>query len=445
MNKLLFNTFIVLVFTNLSFSQTLLPSIGIGNLPPDTDSICNIPWYLGSFSNSGKQAGDTAADFTLYNLNGTPFNLATELAKGKPILLVAGNYTCPVFRNKIPSINNVINTYSTQVTTIVYYNVEAHPTDTSPYFGTISTGNPNISAGILYAQPKTYGQRKQIVTDMLNDPTIPLYAPVFIDGPCNNIWAFYGPAPNNAYLIDTTGIIFSKHAWYDKYPDNIICDIDSLLGNTGPCGGTPNNNGTFVYTILSADTIWGVAGTTLTIDAELVNTSANNVLVFMRRLQNNMAPGWSSSMCADVCYPTTTDTATILIPPGYNQSFHYYFYSGIPGPDTSKARMKFTNKNNTNNTYTDNYFGITGNFVGVNNIHSISSPLAIFPVPATERLFIKASFQIIATTITNLEGKIIKATQGPIPDISGLPQGAYFINAYGSNNNIASGKFIKRD
>ncbi len=338
MKTILKAVFSLVISTCSAFSQTLLPSIGIGNLPADADPVCTIPLYLGSFYTSGKQAGDTAADFTIYDLNGNPFNLATELAKGKPILLVAGNYTCPVFRNKIPSINNVINTYSAQVTTVVYYNVEAHPTDTSPYFGHVNTGSANISAGILYAQPTTYGQRKQVVSDMLNDPTIPLLAPVYIDGPCNNLWAYYGPAPNNAYLIDTNGIIFSKHGWYDKYPDNIICSIDSLLGNPGPCGST-NNNGTFTYKLLSSNTVYGNPGITLAIDAQLINNSTNNTLVLLRRMQNDTAQGWETSMCADVCYNTDMDTVTILIAPGDTQDFHFYFYTNAAGPDSSHARM----------------------------------------------------------------------------------------------------------
>jgi hypothetical protein len=434
----------VALFLNLALQAqlNLLPSIGIGPVPANADPVCAIPWYLGSFYTSGKQAGDTAADFTIYSLTGDTFNLATELAKGKPILLIAGNYTCPVFRNKIPSINNVISTYSTQVTTVVYYGVEAHPTDTSPYFGYVNVTSANNSAGILYPQPTTYGQRKQVVTDMLNDPAIPLLAPVYIDGPCNNLWEYYGPAPNNSYLIDTNGIIFSKHGWYDKYPDNIICDIDSLLGNPGPCGGT-NYNGTFTYTLLSADTIWGPAGNTLAIDVQLANSSANDALVLLRRMVNNMAPGWASSMCADVCYSTTTDTATILIAAGDTQSFHFYFYTNAAGPDSSMARMRFRNVNNANNVFTRDYFGITSPFSAITEAGFPSGRLNVFPNPASSQITVHAPAPITLLEITDVSGKRVLQSTSSTADISLLPDGFYFIRAISANGDPAIGKLVK--
>ncbi len=425
-------------------AQPLLPSIGIGNLPADTDPVCTIPFYNGNFYTSGKQVGDTMADFTIYDLNGTAFNLATELAKGKPVLLIAGNYTCPVFRKQVPSINNVISTYSTQISTLVYYGVEAHPTDTSPYFGYVNTTTANINAGILYAQPTTYGQRKQLVSDMLNDPAIPLLAPVYIDGPCNNLWSYYGPAPNNSYLIDTNGIIFSKHGWYDKYPDDIICDIDSLLGNPTSCG-SGNNNGTFILNVLSADTVWGNPGNTLSINAELVNNSPNNVLVLLRRMANNMAPGCASSMCADVCYSTSTDTVTILIAPGDTQDFHFYFYTSSTGFDTSHARMRFRNVNNANNIYTVNFYGITTNALGISNAVVSRNKVKGFPNPARDRIQVSASFPVKAIDITDIAGKIIISNADPGCDISKLKEGLYFLQVSGKNGEMSSVKFIKTD
>lgn len=441
MKNALFLIFILFLSPFLKAQAPLLPSIGIGPLPADADPICTIPLYLGSFSASGKQVGDTAADFTIYSLNGDTFNLAKELAKGKPILLVAGNYTCPVFRNQIPSINNVVSTYSAQVTTLVYYGVEAHPTDTSPYFGYVNVTSANNSAGILYPQPSTYGQRKQMVSDMLNDPSIPLSAPVYIDGPCNNLWAYYGPAPNNSYLIDTNGIIFSKHAWYDKYPDDIICDIDSLLGNPTSCGGT-NYNGTFTYNLISADTVFGNPGTTLAIDVELINNSSNDALVLLRRLINNMAPGWASSMCADVCYQTTTDTATIIIAAGDTQSFHFYFYTSGPTLDSSMARMRFRNVNNSNNVFTRDYFGITTNAMSVLPQPEEQGYLEVFPNPVSEKLNLHSSLKIFGVEISDISGRILLTTTGP--DIRLLQAGLYFIRIFDASGNSASAKFIKQ-
>lgn len=208
----------------------LKPSIGLVSKPKDTDSICKIQTYLGNFAASGLQVADTVYDFKLYNLNGDSLDLGLELAKGKPVLLVAGSYTCPVYRGKVPNINNIANTYAGKVSVFIIYIVEPHPVtpDKSPYSGNVWTTSQNYTDNVLYLQPKTYGERKTVVQDMLNK--ISHNAPVFIDGACNKWWDTYGPAPNNAYLIKPDGIVYAKHDWYDsKNPYDIVADINSLL------------------------------------------------------------------------------------------------------------------------------------------------------------------------------------------------------------------------
>ena len=70
--------------------------------------------------------------------------------------MIGSSYTCPVFRNKLPVINDVVATYGAQLTTIIVYTPEAHPyLDVSPYFGAVNTHQANISSGILYEQPET--------------------------------------------------------------------------------------------------------------------------------------------------------------------------------------------------------------------------------------------------------------------------------------------------
>jgi hypothetical protein len=423
-----------------TFAQTLKPSIGIGPLPADTTSICTIPWYLGSFSASGLQVGDTAADFTLYDVNGNPFNLGTALASGKPVLLVSASYTCPVFRSKVPSINNVISTYGSQVTTAVIYCVEAHPTDTSPYFGYVNITNANQQAGILFPQPTTYKERKNMVDTLLANMT--LNAPVYIDGPCNNWWLYYGPAPNNAYLIDTSGIVVAKHPWYDSYPDNILCDIDSLLGISGNCN-TSNNNGSFILNMLSSDSVVGSPGTTLSVNAQLINNSANNVLIKMGRLQNNLAPGWASSMCATVCYSSATDTATIQVAAGDTQLFHFYFYTDTV-PNSSNAKVGFRNVNNPNNSYMKNFYGFTSG-TGVEEYGIDPTRITLFPVPASGVLYAASDLTLTRMEIFDVAGRMVLQSPDPKIDISKLKSGFYFVKIYDREGKSAVKNFVKAE
>jgi hypothetical protein len=438
MRKLLLLPFI---FFNLQLiaQPNLFPSIGVGALPSDNDSVCYIPWYLGSFYTSGLQAGDTAYDFTLYNLNGDSLNLQTALSNGRPVLLIAASYTCPVYRGMVPVINDVVTTYAGLLDVYIIYTIEAHPDiDTSVYFGYVHTGTPNIDAGILYRQSTTYGERKIVVDDMLDSMTT--LAPVFIDGPCNNWWSTYGPAPNNSYLIDTNGIIFSKHGWFDRYPDNIYCDLDSLLGtSSGNCTGTGGiSNYTFQFS--SADTVYDVAGTTISVDAELTNTGTSDILIYARRIENDMPSGWASSMCIDVCYSTTTDSVVFLLPAAITQPVHVYFYTSSSTADTGHVKMGFKNLNDTTNKNTIHTFGITTTATGMNPVISPDTYFSIAPNPVTSELKInRSSLSNFDVQIFNTLGEIIIQTKNKSTvDVSNLLSGIYFVMI-----NNAVRKFVK--
>ncbi|MEM7039441.1 MAG: hypothetical protein AAF570_20880, partial [Bacteroidota bacterium] len=174
-------------FSSLQAQGNLLPSIGLNSLPPDSTPICYAPIFTGNYTSSGLQPGDTAFDFTFYDLADNPHHLQSALNQGKPALLIAGSYTCPVFRNKISVINNVVAQYGSALDVFVLYELEAHPDiDTSVYFGYPNPGNANLQAGILYRQPTTYGERKALAQDCVD--SLPISATVLIDGPCNEFY-----------------------------------------------------------------------------------------------------------------------------------------------------------------------------------------------------------------------------------------------------------------
>jgi hypothetical protein len=231
----------------LLFSLLIVSSIIQAQLLPtsvfsDADSICDYPVspdpiidtvMANNFSNAGFLPGDTIPLFKLYDLNGDSMEIETAFNKGKPALLISGSYTCPVFRGKIADINAIVASYSNYIAMGIVYVIEAHPdTDVSPYSGTVWTNTDNYNENILYRQPLTYGERKAIVSDMINNYTA-IDMPIVIDGPCNDWWLTFGPAPNMAYLITSEGIVFTKHGWFNQAPYNMSDDIDSLLGSSG--------------------------------------------------------------------------------------------------------------------------------------------------------------------------------------------------------------------
>jgi hypothetical protein len=233
MKKYLLSTLFTVAF-GFAIAQNLKPSIGMASLPADNATVCPIATYGGGYNNSGYKAGDTIPHFQLFDKEGTAYDVLNILQTGKPLLLIGGSYTCPVFRQKFNKIKQIAATFTNQINVLVVYVVEAHPKspDPSPYSGNVWTTSENQSEGILYLQPTTYGERKQIVTEMLANPSYTLNVPVVIDGPCNAWWKNYGPAPNNAYLIKPDGVVYKKHAWFDKNPDNMTNDINALLATT---------------------------------------------------------------------------------------------------------------------------------------------------------------------------------------------------------------------
>ena len=404
----------------LTFAQPdLLPSIGIGALPADNEPICTLPFQTPPIQNVGRPEGEQAADFTLYDHDGIAFNLESALLLGKPVLMISSSYTCPVFRNKVPLINDVVATYGSQLTTIIVYTPEAHPiVDASPYFGAVNTGQANIQAGILYEQPDTYGERKAILQDMLN--AMQIDAPVYLDGPCNNWWNHYGPQPNNAYLINTDGTIFRHHDWLDRTPDDIHCDIDSLLGLPTDCD--QSFGGSFSVQLAGNDTIWGDAASTITGHAILTNATNVDCLVRVVKLQVAMPADWASSLCADVCYLPDVDTALVLLPANTTMDFYYYFYTATAG--VGFTRVGFRNESNTSNSFLLNYWAVASDANGIEQV-APSNTWGIAPNPAQGSVTITGGPGVDGLLLTDLQGREVARYSGRAVDVSMLSPGVY--------------------
>ena len=389
---------IILSFLN-SFSQPVLkPHIGLNSIPADTDTMCYFPVYIdpGGYTAPGYQVGDTVNDFTLFSFNGDTLNLRNELLKGKPVVLVSGSYTCPVFRNKINSLNSLVAEYGDSVSFFVIYCIEAHPyPDISPYFGYVNVGQQNINEGIIFPQPRTYGERKTMVYRL--DSARDISASVFIDGPCNEWLLHYGPAPNNAYLINTNGTVFAKHGWFNRPPEDMADDIDSLLyGASGGGGGSSNGLFNFQYTADSLVT--GPPGETLYGHGEFINVSDSGVYIKIVRDLEDLPVGWASSICIDVCLPPETDTVTFYLAPRDTQSYTMYFYTTAE-PGFGRIRMRFGNVNNAANRFTKNFLCRTDS-----SLTSINPNNTIIP----QEFYLKQNYPNPFNPSTNLEFGISK-------------------------------------
>lgn len=354
----IFYLFLVgLLFIFQSKAQQLLPSIGLAEVPELEAEICDIPLYLGNFSQSGYNVGEHVPDFKLFDTDGNEFHLATKLMAGKPVLLISSSITCPVFRNKIPKINQVASLFENQIEIAIIYTVEAHPEiDISPYFGTVNTGQQNYSSNTLFRQPTTYGERLALI-DTLNN-RYQINVPTFSDGPCQEWHLNYGPAPNNAYLITTAGLVAIKHAWFDRFPDNIICELEAYFDQPISCNG--NNTGNFSFQLLGDTIEIGTPGETLYLNAELRNQGSNDVIIQIDRLIEEVPSGWSTSLCVDACFPPEVSSTTVQLAPGQSQLYTHYFFTDETAAE-GRAGVRFRNVNNSNNKFNQMFYGKTEN------------------------------------------------------------------------------------
>jgi len=415
------------------FSQPFLkPSIGLTTKPQLQDSICKINNYLGSFEMSGYQVQDTVHDFTLYEPNGTPQTLSQDLRNGKPVLLISSSYTCPVFRGKIDEINALHAMFKDRVRIYVVYTVEAHPNqDISPYFGRVNTGQQNMNEGVLYRQPLTYGDRLNVVNDLLLN--YPLDVPILVDGPCNAWWTQYGPAPNNATLIDTNGVVRIKHAWFDRDPDDMFCDLRQWLDPKDPCDSVAQGKSAFRFTINSDTVVRTQTNGFAYVSATLQNIGNYPMKIEVRRLLNQLPAGWSSSMCLDVCYPSDVDSTLINLDPQQTMDLIVDVFTG-PDPDTGSIRIGMRNADDVMNRAIIRISVISEQPTG--NKFVEQDPILVYPNPASQALFIQSEvygcFQLIHEGgKIYREGKLDRRIQLDCGDA--IP-GIYFLKLFDEEN-----------
>ncbi len=406
----------------------LLPSIGLNAVPSDNTPICNEAVFTGSYYTAGYAVNEYVNDFQLYSSTGTPLQLSTLLQQGKPVLLVSGSLTCPVFRAKIPVINQVAATYGSLINIAVIYTIEAHPTDTSVYFGYINITSQNTSEGIFFPSPATYGERKAMVD------TLPSYAsinaPVYIDGPCNEWWHAYGPAPNNAYIIDTDGRVLSKHGWFDRNPDDIFCNLDSLLNTTSNLCGTVGN-GNFSINVVNTANI-GMPGDILYDYVDIINPNITEVNIFIKKIETEIPLLWTTSFCADVCYGTHEDSIQLYLEPMDTMHFSLDFHTGNIA-DSGRVKVGFRNINNSNNSFSTWLSAGTYGSTGVNTIQA-NQVIYAYPNPFTSTINIQNNHPAYYYVLYNIVGQPVwQGNNINEHNFTNLTQGIYLLHTITQN------------
>jgi hypothetical protein len=95
-----------------------------------------------------------------------------------------------------------------------------------------------------------------------------------------------------------------------------------------------------------------------------------------------------------------------------------------------------------NNVFTRNFFGYTS-LTGMDEVVYRPGSIKVYPVPATQTLFVNTDFGASGLEIFDVSGKSVLKSTGLDVDISGLDEGYYFIRVYDAKQRYASGKFVK--
>lgn len=447
MSKSKLCTLLLFSITFYSYSQSLLPHIGVGSLPAMSDEICDIPVYDGSFETVGFFPGDSVPDFTLYNTDGEPRHLSQILSTGKHVMIVNGSYTCWRFRDEIEVMNQIATHFGDHMETLIVYSVEAHPhIDLSPYSGTLSTGARNFTDSVLLRQPTTYGERMENIDFMLERHTV--VPDILLDGPCNEWWLNYGTAANHAYLIDPDGIVQLRHTWFNQPPQDIECQLTEYFELPTPGCAEPGTFGQFEIQIdeTHGTHLTGLTGETIMVPLTIENLSTTD-FVFIDILRENVEvpEGWLTALCVDICLAPSVNETTAAIPPGETQSFTLYFFTNETS-GTGYGEVRFQNATNEENTTTISFSATAEEQAVITDIVSYDTPeFILFPNPASEWLRIEGK-SISANTwyISDVSGRAIDEgilNEGSTTiEVSHLPQGVYFFRP----ENGKPMRFIKR-
>ncbi len=178
----------------------------------------------------GPQEEEVVPDLTLKDLDGKSVRLRDFKGK-KPVLLVTGSYSCPVYRQRLTALKRLYERYGRRAAFFILYTIEAHPKgQASPYAQGEWLTEENQEIGLLLKQPKGYEERVALASRC--QANLQSSIPVLVDGMDNAAWERFGRAPNAAYLIDYKGKIRLRQGWFN--PQSLEEELLALLQEEPP-------------------------------------------------------------------------------------------------------------------------------------------------------------------------------------------------------------------
>ena len=184
---------------------------------------------------------------------------------------------------------------------------------------------------------------------------------------------------------------------------------------------------------LTSDTItYGIPGGTYYCYAMIENNTTTDLEIDVIRKENNLAPGWLTAMCLDICLPYYIDSSRLYLPAGQSQSYTMYFYTDTIGEDTSNALILFRNVNDPVNIFYQRFHGVTGSSLDAQLNNNGERILPAYPNPFTETTTIEVPGEVTGIMLYDYSGrqmeKIMKLNRNVITlGRNHLPAGYYLL------------------
>lgn len=178
------------------------------------------------FDAAGVQPGQPLPRLSLVDLEGRPVD-ATDLPRGRPLVLVTCSLTCNIARRQARAIADLQRRFGDAVAFAMVYTIDAHPTgDPCPYTGDEWVPPDNGNDGVLVRQPVTLEERRALARRYAEGWAAGV--PVFVDTLDNTSWRALGGAPNVGLCVDANGTVVSRNGWCD--PAKTAATLEGLLG-----------------------------------------------------------------------------------------------------------------------------------------------------------------------------------------------------------------------
>jgi hypothetical protein len=184
---------------------TLEPDINayleVIELPPD-EFMQQLGAERAPLEAAAPREGEAAPAFTAQcfsaeaGLTGERVSLADY--SGRPLALLFGNYTCPIYRGQTERFNEIYNELHDRLDFLLVYNSEAHPEDGWQV-------KINHTHNIVYDQPTRIEDRAAIAAVCIAARATTM--PVVIDDMDNTVNKLYSGSPERLYLIDADGVV----------------------------------------------------------------------------------------------------------------------------------------------------------------------------------------------------------------------------------------------